>query len=301
MEQDALHTELIAVLCAVTASCPRVMTVRAGDALPSGPLELAHDSLQAGLREWIGNQTGHPVGYLEQLYTFADRGRRVPDGSDTRTISISYLGLVREQAAPGQGKPGWHGWYEYFPWEDHRNGRPDCVLSITSRLETWIAAEPSRREQRRRRADFSFGMNGMPWNEDLTLQRYELMYEAGITTEAGMVADAETGRAMFADHRRILATGIARLRAKIKYRPVVFELMPEHFTLLQLQRTIEALAGLTLHKPNFRRLIEQQALLEETGGSTCEAGGRPAKLFRYRHAILEERALSGSKLPLSRN
>ena len=45
------------------------------------------------------------------------------------------------------------------------------------------------------------------------------------------------------DHRRILATGIARLRAKIKYRPVVFELMPPDFTLLQLQRSVEALGG----------------------------------------------------------
>jgi hypothetical protein len=76
--------------------------------------------------------------------------------------------------------------------------------------------------------------------------------------------------------------------------------MPETFTLLQLQRTVEALAGLTLHKPNFRRLIDQQALIEETGEVATETGGRPAKLFRYRHAVVEERALSGSRLPLSR-
>ncbi|MBO9136929.1 hypothetical protein J5289_27910 (plasmid) [Rhizobium sp. B230/85] len=296
------HTELIAVLTAVTADEPRIMTVSAGDALPSGPFELGHRSLQAGLREWIGDQTGHPVGYLEQLYTFADRDRSPPaSGDEVRTISISYLGLVREQAAPGAGKPGWHGWYEYFPWEDHRCGRPDCLLSISEELGAWITVEPSRRENRQRRADFAFGLNGARWNEELALQRYELMYEAGIVTEGGSEVDPTNGRTMFADHRRILATGIARLRAKIKYRPVVFELMPENFTLLQLQRTIEALAGLTLHKPNFRRLIDQQELIEETGGSTSETGGRPAKLFRYRHTVLEERALSGSKLPLSRN
>ena len=63
----------------------------------------------------------------------------------------------------------------------------------------------------------------------------------------------------------ILATAIARLRAKIKYRPVVFELMAPTFTLFQLQRSVEALAGRRLHKQNFRRLIEQQALVEETG------------------------------------
>ncbi|MDQ0455992.1 NUDIX hydrolase [Rhizobium paknamense] len=291
------HAELIAVLTAVTGDEPRVMTVRSGEALPSGPFEVSHRSLQGGLREWIEEQTGHPVGYLEQLYTFADKDRAPGEGG--RTISISYLGLVREQAAPGPGHPGWHGWYGYFPWEDHRNGRPACLEPIIGALNLWAAREASRRENRQRRIDFSFGLNGMDWNEDLVLQRYELMFEAGLVQEAG--ADQGSGRVMFSDHRRILATGIARLRAKIKYRPVVFELMPESFTLLQLQRCVEALAGLTLHKPNFRRQIDQQNLIEETGEMASETGGRPAKLFRYRHAVLEERALSGSKLPLSRN
>jgi hypothetical protein len=105
---------------------------------------------------------------------------------------------------------------------------------------------------------------------------------------------------MHHDHRRILATGIARLRSKIKYRPVVFELMPPAFTLLQLQRTVEALAGRLLHKQNFRRLIDQQDLVEETGAVTTGTGGRPAKLFRFRGEVLAERRAAGSKLPLVR-
>ena len=105
---------------------------------------------------------------------------------------------------------------------------------------------------------------------------------------------------MTTDHRRILATGIGRLRAKIKYRPVVFELMPTEFTLLQLQHSVEALAGRLVHKQNFRRLIEQQELVEETGSIASDAVGRPAKLFRFRHAVLAERAIAGTKLPLSR-
>lgn len=300
MSVGLAHAELIAVLTAVTGDEPRVMTIRSGEALPSGPFEVAHRSLQAGLREWVSDQTGHPVGFLEQLYTFADRDR-ASDQPESRSISISYLGLVREQAAPGARKPGWHGWYEYFPWEDHRKGRPEALERLTDQLLAWAVREPSRREHRERRMEFAFGLNGASWNEDLILQRYELLYEAGLVEESGASANAGTGRSMFADHRRILATGIARLRAKIKYRPVVFELMPESFTLLQLQRTVEALAGLTLHKPNFRRLIDSQDLIEETGEMASETGGRPAKLFRYRHAVLEERAFSGSKLPLSRN
>ncbi|MCG5480872.1 NUDIX hydrolase [Sinorhizobium alkalisoli] len=300
MKTALAHTELIAVLTAVTNEAPRVMTVRKGEALPSGPLEVEHRSLQSGLREWVGEQTGHPVGYLEQLYTFADRDR-APGDNARRTISISYLGLVREQAPPGAGAPGWHGWYEYFPWEDRRAGRPDQLTEIIDGFENWIASDRSRRDHRRKRMEFTFGLGEAAWNEELALQRYELMFEAGLVGEAGAMPSAGSGRAMFADHRRILATAIARLRAKIKYRPVVFELMPQNFTLSQLQRTVEALAGLTLHKPNFRRLIDQQELIEETGEMSSETGGRPAKLFRYRRAILDEHALSVSRLPLSRS
>lgn len=294
------HAELIAVLVAVTSDEPRVMTIRSGEALPSGPFEMGHRTLQSGLREWVQEQTAHPIGYLEQLYTFADRDRNT-EILGGRTISISYLGLVREQAAPGADSPRWHGWYEYFPWEDHRQGPPAVLHEIATQLKNWAVTDPTQREHRLRRAAFTFALDGVPWNEDLALQRYELLYEAGLVPEAGCSIQCVPGRAMFADHRRILATGIARLRAKIKYRPVVFEVMPDHFTLLQLQRAVEALAGLRLHKQNFRRLIEQQDLVEETGGTESETGGRPAKLFRFRHAILEERALAGTKLPLSRN
>lgn len=300
MADGFAQAELIAVLAAVTDGAPRVMTVRSGEALPSGPFESNHRSLQGGLRAWIENQTGHPVGYLEQLYTFADRDRDPQAGSGARTISISYLGLVREQAAPGAGMPEWHGWYEYFPWEDHRDQRPPVLDAISRQLSDWAQKE-ARSDDSRHRVDFAFGLNGMGWNEDLVLQRYELMFEAGLVSEASCPVENGFGRAMSGDHRRILATGIARLRAKIKYRPVVFELMPENFTLLHLQRTIEALAGLRLHKPNFRRLIDQQELIEETGEITSESRGRPAKLFRYRRAVLEARALAGSRLPTARN
>lgn len=294
MTSGYAHAELIAVLAAVTEDEPRVMTVDAGKALPSGPFESSHRSLQSGLRDWIESQTGHPVGFLEQLYTFADSDRDPGSKTGARRISISYLGLVREQAAPGAGQPEWHGWHEYFPWEDRREGDPAGLAQILNGLRDWSKDDADRDQ----RIDFAFGQNGLPWNEDLVLQRYELMFEAGLIPEAGAPEDPAFGRPMQGDHRRILATGIARLRAKIKYRPVAFEIMPDSFTLLQLQRTVEALVGLRLHKPNFRRQVDQQELIEETGETTAEARGRPAMLFRYRRAVVEARALSGTRLPI---
>jgi hypothetical protein len=315
----AVKVELTAVLVAVAGGEPRVMTLDEGRALPSGPFELAHRSLQAGLRDWVEQQTHHPLGYVEQLYTFADKDRTGfagPDradkdrtgfaeaGSEARTISISYLGLTRERE-PAEG--GWRSWYDYFPWEDHRSGAPAVIgKAIAPRLHAWAQAEKGpKRAERLERARVTFALDGHPWNDELALQRYELLYEAGLVAEscrtrAEPAGEALAGRAMFADHRRILATGIARLRAKIKYRPVVFELMPPTFTLLQLQRCVEALAGRAVHKQNFRRLVEQQELVEETGATTSEAVGRPAKLFRFRHGVVAERAVAGTKVPLAR-
>ena len=183
--------------------------------------------------------------------------------------------------------------------------------ALLPRLEAWAKAPQNQRprQDRDQRIAITFGGGGHAWDEELVLQRYELLYEAGLIPEAsrggppGMLRPGPlpgTGLPMILDHRRILATGIARLRAKIKYRPVVFELMPETFTLLQLQRCVEALAGRLVHKQNFRRLIEQQDLVEETGETTPDTGGRPAKLFRFRREVFTQRAVAGTKLPISR-
>lgn len=293
--------DLIAVVAAVTDGEPRVMTIRDATALPSGPLEAGQRSLQSGLRTCVERQTHHPLGYIEQLYTFADSDRAENDGA-RRVISISYLGLTREGPPSGTDAASWRSWYTYFPWEDRRSGAPAFIDGVlTPALRAWAQAD----EARWRRAAIAFGMDGHGWNEELALQRYELLYEAALVPEARRSQPAKgrplaPGYPMIGDHRRILATGIARLRAKIKYRPVVFELMPQDFTLLQLQRGIEALAGRPLHKQNFRRLVEQQELVEETGATTPETGGRPAKLFRFRPNVLGERAAAGTKLPLAR-
>lgn len=289
----SLSAELVAVLVAVTAGQPRVLTTDCGQLLPAGPFELSHRSLQAGLRAWVETQTHHPLGYVEQLYTFADSDRSNEAGA--RVISVSYLALTREAGDTGVAQVGWQDWYRYFPWEDRRGGTPDILADIEQRMRRWARGD-ARRSQR---LAYSFGLDGATWNEDMVLQRYELLYEAGLVPEAGGTG-AVPGQAMAHDHRRILATGIARLRAKIKYRPVVFELMPAAFTLLQLQNAVEALAGRQLHKQNFRRLMEQQDLVEETGDMSSGVAGRPAKLFRFRRDVMLERAISGSKLPLAR-
>lgn len=299
MSRPDLHAvELVAVLFALRDDEPVVLTLGAPDgvpALPSGPLQADHRSLQAGLRGWVEMQTGHDLGYLEQLYTFADRERGM--GAPDRVVSVSYLGLTRA----GEGEGGWRRWYELFPWEDRR-AAPIPTPSADA-VRAWVEAGASAEVVRTRQArvNRAFGGDGGPWRAEDCLSRYELLWEAGLVPEAGQRgADSLTAPRMLGDHRRILATGMARLRAKLQYRPVVFELMPDTFTLGDLQRTVEALAGTRVRTQNFRRLVEQQDLVEETGELSSATGGRPAKIYRFRRDALLEHDAPGTRLPVPR-
>ncbi len=304
--------ELSAVIVAASSNGPRVLVREDGSsrpaALPSGPLESEHRTLEAGLRARVKTLTGERLGYVEQLYTFGDTNRHASArGLPVRALSVGYLALARESRSRRAETGTWADWYHYFPWEDWRSGEPAILDRIRAHIAGWIAEAPrDERRAREARLQLTFGASGDTWNEELTLERYELLYEIGLVPEAhrdgapcwapreAVIAEADS---LEADHRRILATGISRLRGKIKYRPVVFELMSPRFTFLQLQQTVEALAGIRLHKPNFRRLVQNQGLVEETGEVTQETGGRPAKLYRFRRSVLLERPASGVRVP----
>ena len=83
-------------------------------------------------------------------------------------------------------------------------------------------------------------------------------------------------------------------------RPVAFDLMPAEFTLWALQRTVEAIAGVALHKQNFRRGLDRTGLVEGLGRFDRQAGGRPAELYRFRREQLGAGPAVGLALPLLR-
>lgn len=319
-EHEAVGIGLNAAIVAVLDNEPVVLVVRrdadsagATEVLPFGPFSpREHRTLEGGLRAWVHDQTGLDLGYAEQLYTFADRGR-LPEPGDFSppVVSIGYLALTEASSDHGLTHGSWRSWYQYFPWEDWRRTRPDIIANeIEPRLKLWAdrpspAATPQRPIARADRARMCFGLDGAAWDEEKVLDRYELLYEAGLIDEAmrdGRSAAQvwpdrpKLGLAMQADHRRILATAIGRTRAKIKYRPVVFELMPPDFTLYELQKTVEAILGPHLHKQNFRRLVEGAGLVEPTGDVKTRTGGRPAKLFRFRREVLLERPAPGVRV-----
>lgn len=283
--------------------------------LPSGTFDpLAHRTFEIGLRNWVEAQTGLRLGYVEQLYTFGDRGRHADrTNQGPHVVSVGYLALARwadKASTPHVPGAAFEPWYRFFPWEDWRKGAPKMIAAdIMPALEEWAAQaerpEAQRALGRRERVRLCFGGPQSPWDEEKVLERYELLYEAGLVEEArrdgrksalDRAIMPDFGQSMRLDHRRILATAIARLRGKMKYRPVVFELMPASFTLTQLQITVEAISGRHLHKQNFRRLVESSDLVEPTGEVSTETGGRPAALFRFRHAVMQERPASGLRV-----
>ncbi len=320
---------LNAVIVAVTRDVPRILTVkraeqslglpagrsgnhgiktRSFDALPFGPFDPDADrTLELGLRRWVREQTGLELGYVEQLYTFGNRNRDpLERHGGPRLISVAYLALVLEGKLAGAGDALWRDCYHFLPWEDWRAGRPPMIEGqIEPRLAHWTesARDAASRRARQERADINFGLHGAPWVPERVHDRYELIYEIGCAAEAVRDRRSHTpahlhlGEAMPLDHRRILASALGRLRGKLKYRPVVFELLPFSFTLLQLQRVVEALAGVRLHKQNLRRLVESGGLVQGTGKLASHTGGRPAELFRFRRDVLRERPTPGVAFP----
>ncbi|WP_201582589.1 NUDIX hydrolase [Psychrobacter jeotgali] len=334
-QQGSGTTEVVAVLVAITNHTARVLTVDQGKLLPNGPLMPLHRSLQAGVRQWVEEQTEQPLGYIEQLYTFVDTNRRNVDGH--ALVYVSYLGLVQEeQTQELPSKALWRDWYDYFPWENHLQGMPSIITDfILPALFDWAAAAPDEitQQRRRQRIGLCWGINGDGpgnstqstsknytdsnddknqhggWLPEHVLLRYEMLYEAGLIPEAPSYSPSSQasklpadwsqiiGMPMYYDHRRVIATAISRLRAKIEYRPLIFGLMPDTFTLSQLQQSVEALSGVRLHKQNFRRLLDSQNLVMATGESSSAQRGRPAKLYRFCHDIELQSLLMDSKLP----
>ena len=326
---------LSAVVIAMREAEAAALTVRPRDGrtqaisllpgLPSGPFDPAgHRTFELALRAFVTEQTGFQLGYVEQLYTYGDEGRDAPladfggpHGRDeSRIVSVGYLALTPEAPETAAPDTDWSPWNRFFPYEDWRVGRPPVIdEKIAPALRRWAAAagRGEAGELRIARARALFALDGARWNEERVLERYELLYEAGLAPEAerdrrraaGLDAPEPTaapglGEPMISDHRRILATGLGRLRGKIKYRPVVFELAPEVFTLSTLQRIVEAVSGIALHKQNFRRMVERTGLVERLGRFDEETGGRPAELFRFRREALAASPASGLSLPMLR-
>lgn len=308
--EQGVRIGLSAVVIALRDRKACVLTTPGDDgalALPFGPFDPARDrTFELALRAFVTAQTGFRLGFVEQLYTFGDLGRASPRATPgperRREVSVGYLALTADAADAPLAEARWTPVLDIFPWEDRRDGAAACLAPLLEGLDAWAGGDPRRRS----RVNTLFAPSASDrWNEGRVLERYELLYEAGLVAEASRDRDRPappqaSGRAMASDHRRILATGLGRLRSKLKYRPVLFDLMPPAFTLSELQAAAEAVAGLSLHKQNFRRGVERTGLVEPTGRLSVATGGRPAELFRTADRDISGADALGLPLPAQR-
>ncbi len=155
--------------------------------LPFGPFDPdGHRTFELALRAFVTEQTRFDLGCVEQLYTFGDRGRDAPladlgdGGAAAQVISVGYLALAPAAVDTHFAGSEWRPWSRIFPWEDWRAGRPPALDVIETALRGWAGKDV----QKLARARLLFALDGAPWNEERVLERYELLYEAGLVSEA---------------------------------------------------------------------------------------------------------------------
>ena len=211
----SIEIGLNAAIIAMVDNAPAILRIpgpsaKGLDALPFGPFDpTQHQTMERGLRQWVEEQTALKLGYVEQLYTFGDRGRQRQEGDDSpHVVSVGYLALTKlkedQDAKAKIAGATWKDTYLFLPWEDWREGRPamldEVILPalndwVTMKGNTSVAAGMATLNQgNRNRVRIAFGLDGVAWDEERVLERYELIYSAALVEEAVADGRADTPR-----------------------------------------------------------------------------------------------------------
>ncbi|RUT36029.1 NUDIX hydrolase [Paenibacillus zeisoli] len=237
----------------------RILLIRRGGhpflgkwALPGGFVRPDETTEQAAARE-LYEETGVADVYLEQLYTFSDIGR------DPRTwvMSCSYMALINSSQV--QLKAG----------DDAADA---AWFKVTYRLL-------------RENKETSDGVYIKKLEYELKLssgdEEFTAIVERTVTTSpasTGMSFAILSNEGLAFDHAKIIAYAIERLRGKVNYTGIAMNLLPEEFTLTELQQVYEVILDKELLKAAFRRKVAD--LVAETDQYTENAGHRPSRLYR---------------------
>lgn len=229
-------------------------------ALPGGFVNMNEDLDQAALRE-LKEETNIEDIYMEQLYTWGAVGR----DPRTRIIGCSYMSLAD-------------------------GSKLDIRAGDDAEAAAWFKVKACVVEQKKSVSGKGYSVQNLM---ELVLKNENT--ELTATVKVNKIFDGKTVRVerellesggIAFDHAKIIEYAVERLRNKIEYTDVAFNLMPEKFTLTELQQVYEVILGKELLKANFRRKIADMVL--ETGEYTRDAGHRPSKLFRYNPGWVEK-------------
>ena len=238
----------------------KLLMIKRGDhpyigrwALPGGFVNMDESMEEAALRE-LKEETNIDNIYMEQLYTWGDVGR----DPRMRVISTSYMSLVDSGALDIKANDD----ADEAKW-----------FTVTCKLyqEQKTLTEKGYILERL----YKLGLSNE--DEELSAIVKTVKKVEGKVTKT-QIEIIESGRLAF-DHAKIIYYGIERLRSKIEYTDIAFNLMPELFTLTELQKVYEIILDTELLKANFRRKTADMVI--ETNEYTKDAGHRPSKLFRF--------------------
>lgn len=220
-------------------------------ALPGGFVGIKEDTEEA-VQRVLRNKTDLSKAYLEQLYTWGavDRDPR------HRIFSISYLTLVQEANLKEKSQAISYEWF---------------ALSMNPLSEELVESATGYSLTRSEEICFESASEAftvkIKWNRSM---------QNGLIEQSCELSENES---LAFDHAKIIAYALRRLREKIEYSPLAFSLMPNRFTLTELQQVYELILGKELLKANFRRKIAPMVI--ETEDYKKDSGHRPSKLYRF--------------------
>lgn len=222
-------------------------------ALPGGFVGIDESIDEAALRK-LKTETNVDNIYMEQLYTWGEVDR----DPRTRVIGCSYMALVDSgrihlQAGDHAVEAKW------FQIKDHLQQEKRVITAGGYILEKWIGIEL--------------------WNDT---EKFSATIKITKTVEgrtSRMEREIIDSGSIAFDHAKMIEYAVERLRNKIEYTDIAFTLMPERFTLTELQQVYEVILGKELLAAAFRRKVADKVI--ETNEYRKSAGHRPSKLYRF--------------------
>jgi len=216
-------------------------------ALPGGFVEMDEDIEAAAYRE-LEEETGVTDVYMEQLFTYGKVGR----DKRMRVISISHMALIPQESI----KP---------------------IAGDDAEDVAWFTVEKKKVSDKKHQIIIR--------NEELNLcyeYTVDIVYKKNgvVSVPITDIHASDENRGIAFDHIEMINAGIDRLRNKVEYVPVAFNLVPEKFTLNEIQKVYEVILGKKLVKQNFRKWVDK--FVEELNEKQEEVGHRPATLYRYK-------------------